>query len=185
LFEPKDIVNALGHELIHSPEVLRAVKLAFARLTPEERELVVNKIKIGVPTTALMKRFGITSAHGCEEIYQRTLAILRIYIAYFAQTEDPELWRQLPSMARPYGQLLSRIFQGFDRNCLIAATDHTGGELDAQIECAAKAAESIKDDETRALVEAAVALYEHKRLGSTPPKRAATPARKPYRQRSN
>jgi hypothetical protein len=180
----KGIIDALGHELIHSPEVMQAVKLALARLTEEERELIANKIKLGTPTTALMRRFNITSAHGCEEIYQRTLAILRIYVSYFAQAQEPELWRQLPKLARPYGHLLSQIFQGYDRNCLIADTDLAGPELDAQVECAAKASQSIHDKETRVLVEAAVALYQHKRLGSTPPKRPARPALKPYRERS-
>lgn len=180
-----NIVNALGHELIHSAEVLRAVKLALARLTDEERELVVSKIKLGVPRTALMKRFNIDSADGCESIYQRTIAILRIYVGYFAQAQDQELWRQLPKLVRPYGHLLSQIFQGYDRNCLIADTNLAGPELDAQVECAAKAAQSIHDNETKVLVEAAVALYQHKRLGSTPPKRPARPALKPYSKRGN
>jgi len=182
-----DIVSALGRELVHSPEIERAVRLALARLTPEERELIVNKFKIGLPTTELMKKFDVCtgSERRFEAIYERTLAILRIYVAYFAQAEDPELWRQLPGLARPYGHLLSQIFQGYDRNCLIADTDHTGDELDAQVECAAKAAESIRDKEVRALVETAVALYNFKRLGSTPPKRDVKQARNPHKQRSN
>lgn len=185
MFDSKDIIGALGHELLHSPEIARAVKLAFARLTSEERELIANKIKLGTPTTALMRRFNITSAHGCEEIYQRTLAILRIYTAYFAQAQDPELWRQLPKLVRPYGDLLSRIFNGYDRNCLVADSNLTAAELDTQIICAAQAAKSIKDVQVKSLVEAAIALWDYKRLGSTPPKRPAKPARKPYSRRSD
>lgn len=179
------IISALGRELTHAPEIEQAVRLALARLTPEERELIVNKVKLGVPTTALMSRFGIGSANACESLYQRTLAILRIYVAYFAQAQYPELWRQLPHLVRVYGHLLLQVFSGLDRNCLIADTDLTGNELDAQIECAHKAAESIRDKETRALVEASVALYQYKRLGSSPPKRSAKATRKPYNQRSN
>jgi hypothetical protein len=185
LSDHTDIVSALGRELVHSPEIEHAVRLALARLTDEERELIVNKVKLGVPTTALMKRFNIGRASSCESLYQRTLAILRIYTAYFAQAEDAELWRQLPHRVRIYGHLLLQIFSGYDRNCLIADTDLTGDELDAQVECAAKAAESIRDKETKILVEAAVALWPFKRLGSTPPKRDAAPARKTYSRRMN
>jgi hypothetical protein len=187
LSDHNSIIGALGRELTHAPEIERAVRLALARLTPEERELIVNKFKIGLATTALMEKFDVCagSERRFEALYQRTLAILRVYVAYFVQAEDAELWRRLPHLVRVYGHLLLQIFSGFDRNCLIADTDHTGDELDAQIECAGKAAESIRDKETRSLVETAVALYEFKRLGSTPPKRDARAARKPHKQRSN